>query len=107
MTRSALCAFTDPRALKRERHSVRDGFISAIRAARGTRRCWWTWPLGHEYRGRWITTSPARSVTRCETCGTPCSFDAFSFYDLIREADDAGVPEAVCESLTERWRTFA
>jgi hypothetical protein len=68
---------------KRERHIARKRILRALRPA--WRRCWWTWPLGHEWP-HWITTSaslPDR-VSRCENCGKPYSLSSFSLYDLGR-----------------------
>lgn len=108
---------TDPRALKRERAAIRRGLISLIEERLKTRRCYWTWPWGHDYgTRRRITThsSLGSDVSRCDACGTPCSWDSLSTLDLIRFAEgdrgswkvDPLATEEELEPYEERWRAL-
>jgi hypothetical protein len=103
---SSLIADGDPRAIKREQRALRTALIAAIEETRRTRRCFWTWPFGHPYTGRFRTISPFRNVSRCDVCRKPYSWEDADVYDLLREADKAGVPEAVSEPLADRWRAL-
>lgn len=70
--------------MKRERHVYRRTLLRHL--GRHWRKCWWTWPLGHDWAssGGYVTinsTNPAR-VTTCRDCGKPYSLSSFDVDDI-------------------------
>jgi hypothetical protein len=106
----------DPRRIKRERRAIRRALIALIEESIGSRRCWWTWPLGHDFGGRgYITThsTDATNISRCAVCGRPYGWGSFDLYDLFRFAEEkTGLesPSGECdprlEALGARWRAL-
>jgi hypothetical protein len=95
----------DPRHVKRERRLFRRELIALLEARMQSRRCFWTWPFGHTFSGRFLTTSPAYMVSRCETCGRPYLWDSFDAYDVWKLARDSDLlTDAENEYWQERWR---
>lgn len=72
---------------KRERHRERKRLLRALRPA--WRRCWWTWPLGHEWPA-WVTTHSTwhGDVSRCANCGKPYSLSSFQNHHLEELLED-------------------
>lgn len=84
---------------KRSRSAFRKALIR--RAKPAWRRCFWTWPFGHQIMS-------LNGCMVCKWCGKPTGFHSASEFDLIRAAERAtGIDldeGLVDERLIAAWR---